>query len=54
MLLLFVLLCIFFLMCLFVDVTIDEDNERQVIIGRNLTLIGGGILMIAVVVVALF
>lgn len=50
---LFILFGAFFIGCLFMDVTADEDDERQVTICRNLTLIGGGILMVAVFAVAL-
>ena len=51
--LLFILLGCFFMLCLFIDVTVDEDNEREVAIARNATLVGGGILMFAVFAVAL-
>lgn len=53
MLLLFILLGLFFVGCLFIDVTVDEDNEDEVTVARNLTLIGGGIMMAAVFAVAI-
>ena len=53
MILLFVLLGLFFISCIFIDVTVDEDNEHEVAVARNLTLIGGGIMMFAVFAVAL-
>lgn len=53
MILLFILLGCFFISSVFLDVAIDEDDERQVAIARNLTLIGGGILMFAVFAVAI-
>ena len=53
MILLFILLGLFFIGCLFMDVTADEDDEHQVALCRNLTLVGGGILMFAVFAVAL-
>lgn len=53
MTILFVLLGAFFIGCLFIDVTVDEDNEHEVAIARNATLVGGGILMFAIFAVAL-
>ena len=53
MILLFVLLGMFFIGSAFMDVAVDEDDERQVAIARNLTLVSGGILMIAVFAVAI-
>lgn len=53
MILLFILLGAFFVGSVFMDVAIDEDDERQVAIGRNLTLIAGFILMAAVFAVAI-
>ena len=53
MILLFILLGCFLIGCIFMDVTVDEDNEREVAVARNITLISGGILMTAVFAVAL-
>lgn len=53
MLLLFILLGVFFIGSVFLDVAIDEDDERQVAIARNLTLISGTIMMAAVFSVAI-
>ena len=53
MLLIFILLGVFFIGSVFLDVAIDEDDEQQVAIARNLTLVSGGILMTAVFAVAL-
>ena len=53
MILLFILLGAFFVGSVFMDVAIDEDDERQVTLCRNLTLVSGGILMTAVFAVAL-